>query len=128
MGRLTEDSILVMKNKSYSITAEVVVPKTGAQGVIIAQGGNTNGWSFYAKDGKLKFCYNLLGVKLTCIEGNQPIPAGTHLVRMEFKYDGGGLAKGGAVSLYVDGKKDGEGRLDMTVPMIYSGDETCNGR
>ena len=45
---------------------------------------------------------------------------------MEFKYDGGGLAKGGTVSLYVDGKKDGEGRLDMTIPMMYSGDETCN--
>jgi arylsulfatase A-like enzyme len=126
MGRLTENSILVMKNKSYSITAEVVVPKTGAQGVIIAQGGNTNGWSFYAKDGKLKFCYNLLGVKLTFIEGTQPIPAGTHQARMEFKYDGGGLAKGGTVSLYVDDKKDGEGRLDMTIPMIYSADETCN--
>jgi arylsulfatase A-like enzyme len=126
MGRLTENSILVMKNKSYSITAEIVVPKTGAQGVIIAQGGNSNGWSLYAKGGKLKFCYNLLGVKLTFVEGTQPIPAGTRQVRMEFKYDGGGLAKGGTVSLYVDGKKDGEGRLDVTIPMIYSADETCN--
>jgi arylsulfatase A-like enzyme len=126
MGRLTENSILVMKNKSYSVTAEVEVPKTGAQGVIIAQGGGTNGWSLYAKDGKLKYCYNFLGVKLTFIEGTRPIPADKHQVRMEFKYDGGGLAKGGTVSLYVDGKKDGEGRLDMTIPMIYSGDETCN--
>jgi arylsulfatase A-like enzyme len=126
MGRLTENSIVVMKNKSYSLTAEVEVPKTGAQGVIIAQGGCTNGWSLYAKDGKLKFCYNFLGVKLTFVEGSQPISAGTHQARVEFKYDGGGLAKGGVVSLYVDGKKDGEGRLGMTIPMIYSGDETCN--
>ena len=126
MGHLTENSIIVMKNKSYSVTAEIEVPKAGALGVIIAQGGGTNGWSLYAKDGKLKYCYNFLGVKLTFIEGTRPIPAGKHQVRMEFKYDGGGLAKGGAVSLYVDGKKDGEGRLDMTIPMIYSGDETCN--
>ena len=126
MGRLTENTMLVMKNKSYSVTAEIEVPKTGAHGVIIAQGGNTNGWSLYAKDGKLKFCYNLLGVKLTFVEGSQPIPADKHQVRMEFKYDGGGLAKGGTVSLYVDGKKDGEGRLDMTIPMLYSADETCN--
>jgi len=126
MGRLTENSVVVMKNKSYSLTAEVEVPKTGAQGVIIAQGGCTNGWSLYAKDGKLKYCYNFLGIKLSFIEGTQPIPAGKHQVRMEFKYDGGGLAKGGTVSLYVDGKKDGEGRLDMTIPMLYSGDETCN--
>ena len=126
MSRLTENSVVVMKNKSYSLTAEIDVPKTGAQGVIIAQGGCTNGWSLYAKAGKLKFCYNFLGVKLTFIEGSQPIPAGKHQVRVEFKYDGGGLAKGGALSLYQDGKPDGEGRLDMTIPMIFSGDETCN--
>ena len=94
MGRLTENSVVVIKNKSYSLTAEVEVPKTGAQGVIIAQGGCTNGWSLYAKDGKLKYCYNFLGIKLSFIEGTQPIPAGKHQVRMEFKYDGGGLAKG----------------------------------
>jgi len=126
MGRITENSVVVMKNKSYSVTAELEVPKTGAQGVIIAQGGSTNGWSLYAKDGKLKHCYNFLGVKLSFAEGTQPIPAGKHQVRVEFKYDGGGLAKGGTVSLYVDGKKDGEGRIDMTIPMIFSADETCN--
>jgi arylsulfatase A-like enzyme len=126
MGRLTENSVLTMKNKSYSVTAEIEVPKSGATGVIIAQGGNTNGWSLYAKDGKLKHCYNFLGMKLTFTESAQPIPTGKHQVRMEFKYDGGGLAKGGMVSLYVDGKKDGEGRLDITIPMMYSGDETCD--
>jgi arylsulfatase A-like enzyme len=126
MGRLTENSVVVMKNKSYSLTAEIVVPETGAQGVIIAQGGDTNGWSFYAKDGKLKHCYNVLGIHMYFAEGTQRISAGEHQVRMEFKYDGGGLAKGGTVTLYVDGKKDGEGRIDMTIPMIFSGDETCN--
>ena len=45
---------------------------------------------------------------------------------MEFKYDGGGLAKGGDVSLFVDGKKDGEGRVEQTVPMLFSADETCD--
>jgi arylsulfatase len=126
MGRLTENSIVVMKNKSYSLTAEIEVPKTGAQGVIVAQGGNTNGWSLYAKDGKLKHCYNFLGINLYFAEGTQPIPAGKHQVRMEFKYDGGGLGKGGTVSLFVDGKKDGEGRIDRTIPMIISCDETCD--
>jgi arylsulfatase A-like enzyme len=126
MGRLTENSVLVMKNKSYSVTAEIDVPEAGAEGVIVAQGCSTNGWSLYAKDGKLKYCYNFLGVKLTFIAGAQPIPPGKHQVRQEFKYDGGGLAKGGDVLLYVDGKKDGEGRLDMTIPMIFSADETLN--
>ena len=58
--------------------------------------------------------------------GTQPVPAGKRQVRMEFKYDGGGLGKGGVVSLYVDGKKDGEGRVDKTVPMAFSADETCD--
>ena len=126
MGRLTENSMVSIKNKSYSVTAEVEVPKSGANGVIIAQGGDTNGWSLYAKDGKLKHCYNFFGINLYFAEGKQPIPAGKHQVRMEFKYDGGGLAKGGTVSLFVDGKKDGEGRIDMTVPMVFSADETCD--
>jgi arylsulfatase A-like enzyme len=126
MGRLSENSVLNIKNKSYSVTAEVVVPKSGAHGVIIAQGGAFNGWSLYAKDGKLKHCYNLLGIKLFYTESNNPIPAGQHQVRLEFKYDGGGLAKGGTASLYMDGTKVGEGRVEITVPMIFSGDETCD--
>ena len=68
--------------------------KSGAEGVIVAQGGNTNGWSLYAKGGKLKYCYNFFGINLTFVESTQPIPAGNHQVRMEFKYDGGGLAQG----------------------------------
>jgi len=126
MGRLTENSVVNIKNKSYSVTAEVVVPKSGAKGVIIAQGGSFNGWSLYAKDGKLKYCYNLLGIKQFYAESNKPIPVGQHQVRMEFKYDGGGLAKGGNALLYVDGKKVGEGRVETTVPMAFSADETCD--
>ena len=63
MGRLSENSVLNMKNKSHSVTAEIVVPATGAEGVIVAQGGNIGGWSLYAKGGKLKYCYNLLGIQ-----------------------------------------------------------------
>jgi hypothetical protein len=126
MGRLSENSVLSIKNKSYSITADVDVPKSGAEGVIIAQGGNTNGWSFYAKGGKLKYCYNFFGIKVSFVEATRPIPAGHHQARMEFKYDGGGLAKGGEVTLYVDGKQVGAGRLEQTVPMAFSADETCD--
>jgi arylsulfatase A-like enzyme len=126
MSRLSEGSMVVTHNKSYSLTAEIEVPKSGASGVIIALGGGVGGWSLYARNGKLKHCYNFFGIKRFFAEGTQPIPAGKHQVRMEFKYDGGGLAKGGAVSLFVDGKKDGEGRVDMTVPMMFSADETCD--
>jgi arylsulfatase A-like enzyme len=126
MGRLSENSLVSIKNKSYSITAEIEVPKSGAQGVIVAQGGSTNGWSLYANGGKLKYCYNFFGVQLYFVESSAPIPAGKHQVRMEFKYDGGGLAKGGGVTLYLDGKSAGKGRVEQTVPMIFSADETCD--
>ena len=109
MGRLSENCVLNIKNKSHSVTAEIVVPKEGAEGVIVAQGANIGGWSLYAKGGKLKYCYNYGGFKQYFVEGATPIPAGEHQVRMEFAYAGGGLGKGGKVSLYIDGKKVGEG-------------------
>jgi arylsulfatase len=126
MGRLSESSIVNFKNKSHAITAEVVVPESGAEGVIVAQGGMTGGWSLYTKAGKPKYCYNFYGVNHYTIEGTMAIPAGTHQVRMEFAYDGGGLAKGGTVALYVDGQKAGEGRVDRTQPLVFSADETCD--
>jgi hypothetical protein len=126
MGRLSESATINIKNNSHSVTAEVEVPDQGAEGVIISQGGAYAGWSLYAKGGKPKYCYNLFGVRLFHVEGEAPIPAGTHQVRMEFAYDGGGLGKGGAVTLYIDGEQVGEGRVEGTVPMIFSADETCD--
>ncbi len=126
MARLSEGSLVVTYNKSYSITAEVEVPTSGANGVIVALGGGVGGWSLYALKGKLKHCYNFFGIQRFFTEGSQSIPAGKHQLRVEFKYDGGGLAKGGTVSLFVDGKKDGEGRIEQTVPMMFSADETCD--
>jgi arylsulfatase A-like enzyme len=126
MGRLMENVVLNIKNKSHSVTAELRVPEGGAEGVIIAQGGGFAGWSLYVKNGKPKYCYNLFGLNRFYVEGTTEIPAGSHQVRMEFAYDGGGLAKGGTVALYVDGEKSGEGRVEATVPMAFSADETCD--
>jgi arylsulfatase len=126
MGRLSESSVIDIKNKSHSVTAEVVVPDAGAAGVIIAQGGSVGGWSLYAKGGRPKYCYNLLGIKRFYVEGDRAIPPGTHQVRAEFAYDGGGLGKGGTVTLYLDGDKVGAGRVDATAAMIFSADDTCD--
>jgi arylsulfatase A-like enzyme len=126
MGRLTENTMINVKNKSHAVTAEVDVPESGAEGVIIAQGGAYAGWSLYAKGGKPVYCYNLFGLRRFKVEADAQIPSGMHQVRMEFDYDGGGLAKGGTVSLYVDGSKVGEGRVEATVPMMFSGDETAD--
>jgi arylsulfatase len=126
MGRLTESSLLNIKNKSHAVTAEIVVPETGAEGVILAQGGTFAGWSLYTKDGRPKYCYNLLGLQQFKVEGDATIPPGTHQVQMEFAYDGGGPGKGGTVTLYLDGDQVGEGRVEGTVPLIFSADETAD--
>src|SRR5688500_9724970 len=126
MGRLSENSVLNIKNRSHAITAEVVVPEAGAEGVILAQGGAFAGWSLYAKHGRPTYCYNLLGLERFKIEADAAIPPGTHQVRMEFAYDGGGPAKGGTVTLYLDGDKTGEGRVTATVPLVFSADETAD--
>ncbi len=126
MGRLTENCVVTMKNKSFSITAEVEVPAAGAEGVILAHGGAFGGLSLYAKGGKAKFAYNLLGLKVFTVGADAAIPAGTHQVRMEFAYDGGGLAKGGGVTLYYDGRQVGQGRIEQTVPMMFSLDDTTD--
>ena len=126
MGRLSENSVVSIKNKSFSVTAEIVIPERGADGVIIAQGGRFGGWSLYAREGTLKFVYNVLGIHLFTIAADKPIPAGKHQVRTEFAYDGGGLAKGGDVTLYYDGEPVGSGRVGATQAMIFSADETTD--
>lgn len=126
MGRLSENSVINIKNKSHSVTAEITVPKGGAEGVIVAQGGNIGGWALYLKNGRLKYCYNLFGLQYTYVESGTPIVEGDHQVRMEFKYKDGGLGKGGIVSLYVDGARAGEGQVAATAPMIFSADDGCD--
>jgi arylsulfatase A-like enzyme len=126
MGRLSENSVLNLKNKSHSVTAEIVVPEGGAEGVIISQGANIGGWSLYAKGGKLKYCYNLIGVQHFFAESSDAIPTGSHQVRMEFAYAGGGPGKGGTVSLFIDSKKVGEGAVGATAPSVFSADDGCD--
>jgi arylsulfatase A-like enzyme len=126
MGRLTENTVLNMKNKSHSITADIEVPDGGATGVLIAQGGAFAGWSLYLNNGKPTYCYNLLGLNRVKIASDTAVPPGSHQVRVEFAYDGGGLAKGGDLTLFVDGAQVGAGRLEASIPMLFSADETLD--
>ena len=126
MGRLSENSILPLKNKSHAITAAIEVPEGGADGVIVAQGGAFGGWSLYLHEGRPAYCYNTFGVQRFKVHGGEAIPPGEHQVRAEFTYDGGGLGKGGDVALFVDGAEVGTGRVEMTVPMVFSADETTD--
>jgi len=124
MRRIQENAVINTKNKSHSVTAEIEIPKAGARGVIVAQGGGMGGWSLYAHEGKLKYFYNFLGMLHFEVSATSALPAGKYQVRAEFTYDGGGIGKGASVALYVDGKKVGEGRVERTHALFYSMDET----
>jgi arylsulfatase len=124
--RLLENCVLNIKNKSHSVTARITVPQGGAAGVIVSQGGGVGGWCMYAHEGRLKYCYNFFGIDYYYVVADEPIPAGKHEVRMEFAYDGGGLGKGGEVTLSYDGNPVGTGRVDKTEPMAFSADEACD--
>jgi hypothetical protein len=127
MGGLNENGLINIKNKSHSITAQVIVPEgKPCEGVILSQGGMAGGWILYVKGGRLTYCYNFAGLEKYVISSAQSLSSGEHQVRMQFAYDGGGLGKGGTATLYVDGKAVGSGRVERTVAMIFSGDETSD--
>jgi arylsulfatase A-like enzyme len=126
MRSLNEDCVLNIKNKSHAITAELVIPDRGANGVLFAQGGVTAGWSLYLKDGRPKYHYNFANLERYEVAADTAIPAGEHQLRLEFAYDGGGLGKGGTASLFIDGQPAGTGRVDRTCGYLFSLDETSD--
>jgi arylsulfatase len=126
MVRIPEGSAPSILNKSFRVTADVTIPANGADGVVVTQGGRFNGWGLYLLDGKPVFHYNLVGVQRYNVAGPAKLSPGKHTVVLDFKYDGGGLGKGGVATLSVDGKKAADGKLDRTIPFRISADETLD--
>ena len=122
---MSENVFINIKNRSHSITAEVEIPEGSANGVILAQGGRFGGWSLYLKDGKPTYCYNFLGLQEYKVATPLPLAAGKATIRMNFDYDGGGIAKGGTATVLVNGEKVASGRIERTQPMTFSADETA---
>lgn len=126
MTGMSENAFINVKNHSKTITAEVDVPEGGGKGVILAQGGRFGGWALYVKDGVPAYDYNFLGLNRSSIASSKPLPSGTSTIRFEFAYDGGGPGKGGVGTLFVNGDKVGEGRIEHTQPGLFSADETAD--
>lgn len=127
MGGLNENGIINIKNKSHSITAQVIVPEGKmCEGVILSQGGFAGGWMLYVKNGFLSYCYNFAGLEKYTVKASQQLAGGEHQVRMEFAYDGGGFGKGGLSTLFIGGKAVGSGRVDQTLAFVFSADETSD--
>ena len=126
MTGMSENIFIDVKNKSHTITAEVEIPKQGANGALLAQGGRFGGWSLYIKDGKPTYTYNWLGLERYTVSAKQALPAGKATIRFEFAYDGGGLGKGGTGTLFVNGKKVAAGRIEKTQFAIFSVDDAAD--
>jgi len=125
MDSMSENVFINIKNRSHSITADVVIPEGGANGVILAQGGRFGGWSLYLQDGKPTYCYNFIGLEQYKVQTPDALPPGKATIRMNFDYDGGGVGKGGMTTLLVNGEKVASGRIERTQAMIFSADETA---
>ena len=118
--RMPESSVLNLKNCSFAISAEIVVPVGGAEGVIACQGGNMAGWSLYLDaEGVPTYHYNWYGHEHTVVRGETPLAPGDHLVQVVFAYDGG-FGSGGEASLLVDGVSVASARVERTVPLVFS--------
>ncbi len=127
MTGMTENVFLNIKNKSKTVTAEVVIPEgNAAHGIIIAQGGRFGGWALYVKNGVPAYDYNFIGMERFTVTSTEKITPGKHMIKFDFAYDGGGIGKGGMGVLYIDGKQVGQGRIDRTQSGIFSADETAD--
>jgi hypothetical protein len=125
MKGMGTDVFIDLRGTSYTITTEITVD-AGGNGVIVCQGGRFGGLSLYLKNGKPAFTYNLLGLQSNDIIADQPLKPGNYKLVFDFKYDGGGLGKGGVGTIYVNDKKVAEKRLEKTQPGIFSVDDLAD--
>ncbi len=125
MVGLSENAFINIKNRSFSISADLLIPNSGANGVILAQAGRFGGFSLYLKEGKPTFVYNFLGLQEYKVSAPDAVAAGKANVRMNFDYDGSGAGKGGMANILVNGQKVASGRIERTQGMIFSADETA---
>jgi arylsulfatase len=127
MVGMSENVFINIKNRPITLTADVEIPAgKAANGILIAQGGRFGGWALYVKDGIAAYDYNFLGMRQFTVSSSSKLTPGKHTIKFDFAYDGGGPGKGGMGTLYIDGKKVGEGRIEHTQAGIFSADETAD--
>ena len=126
MTGMLENVFINVKNRSKTITAEIEVPASGANGTVLAQGGRFGGWSLYVKNGVPAYDYNFLGLQRSSIAATKPLAPGKATIRFEFAYDGGGPGKGGMGTLFVNNEKVAEKRIEHTQAGMFSADETAD--
>jgi hypothetical protein len=116
------NSAVKVLNRSHSITAEVEIPREGAEGALLVQGGNAGGYAFYLKNGKLHWVHNYAGKEIYHVESNSPVPRGRHQLRFEFEAAGEpdimhGKGSPGWAMLYFDNSPVGQIEVPVTMPV-----------
>jgi arylsulfatase len=135
-GEVEASNAADVRNRSYSITAEVEIPPGGAQGVLLAHGSSFGGYTFFVnKEQKLQFSHNYLGIEEYKVISSEKVPSGKVTLRWEFKKTGPpdfkvGKGAPGTGKLFINGKQVGEGKIPITCPIAYglSGDGLSCGR
>jgi hypothetical protein len=120
-----ENTFLNVKNRSKTIVADVSLEGNDS-GIILTQGGKFGGWALYMDNGKPAYVYNWFGLDRYTIASPDAITSDRAEIKLAFEYDGGGTGKGGTAVLSVDGVKVAEGRVEKTVPAVFSADETAD--
>lgn len=124
LARIPEAAAPDVKNKSFRISADVVVGEDGGQGVLLTHGGLSGGYALMFNEGKPVFHYNFANILHFSVAGSEALAPGKHTIQFDFTYDGGGIGKGGSGRLMVDGKEMAAGRIEHTMPSRLSLDET----
>lgn len=122
--RLREAVAPRVLNRAHSITAEVEMPRDGADGILLTQGGRHNGYALYVLNGRLVYTYNYFGIERTSIQSKEALPAGALTLRYEFTPDSSEPGAGGLGRLFVNDEAVSEGRIKRTIPARISLDET----
>jgi arylsulfatase len=125
MTGMLENIFINVKNRSKTITANVKLTGND-RGIILAQGGKFGGWALYMDKGKPAYTYNWFGLESYTVKSPTAVGEGDAEIKLEFVYDGEGLAKGGVASIYINGKKVADGRIKQTEPFLFSADETAD--
>jgi arylsulfatase len=126
--RVPEGAAPDLKNKDFTVTAEVEIPDGGAEGVLVTQGGRFGGWGLLLMNGKPEFDYAFSNQQQHKyrVTSNDKLAPGKHTIKFDFKYDGPGYGKSGTGTLSVDGKQVAQGKIERTIPVRFSLDETMD--
>jgi arylsulfatase len=124
--RLPEGAAPDLKHKNHTITAKVVIPAEGAEGMLITQGGRFAGYGLFVQNGKLVYFYNLAGVERYVVPSGEAIPSGEVTLKAVYKTDADKPYAGATVSLFANDRKIGEGRVEKSIPNRVTLDETLD--